>query len=55
MFLTQPLHKGRREKPEAIAVVCGDTRLAFVEFTDRVARLGAALRALTWRRVHASA
>ena len=46
MFLTQPLHKGRREKPEAIAVVCGDTRLAFVEFTDRVARLGAALRAL---------
>ena len=46
MILTQPLHKGRREKPEAMAVVFGEHRLSFSRFTDRVARLGAALRAL---------
>ncbi len=46
MILTQPLHKGLREKPDAMAVVYGDTRLAFRDFTARVARLGAALRAL---------
>jgi acyl-CoA synthetase (AMP-forming)/AMP-acid ligase II len=27
MFLTQPLHKGRREKARATAVVCGSRRL----------------------------
>jgi acyl-CoA ligase (AMP-forming) (exosortase A-associated) len=46
MSLTQPLHKGRREKPNEIAVVSGSTRLSFGEFTDRVARLGAALQKL---------
>ena len=46
MFLTQPLHKGRREKGKATAVVCGGTRLDFAGFTDRVARLGAVLRQL---------
>jgi len=46
MFLTQPLHKGRREKGKATAVVCGGKRLDFAEFTGRVSRLGAVLRQL---------
>lgn len=46
MFLTQPLHKGRREKGKATAVVCGGKRLDFAAFTGRVARLGAVLRQL---------
>ena len=46
MFLTQPLHKGRREKARETAVVCGATRLDFGTFTDRVARLGGALKQL---------
>ena len=46
MILTQALHKGRREQPEALAVACGDTRLSFSRLTDRVARLASALRAL---------
>ena len=36
MFLTQPLHKGRREKAKAIAIVCGGTSLDFATFTDPV-------------------
>ncbi|MDP9901078.1 long-chain-fatty-acid--CoA ligase [Variovorax ginsengisoli] len=46
MILTQPLHKGRRESPDATAVVCGDTRLNFGQFAERASRLGAALQAL---------
>ncbi|MGJ7528350.1 long-chain-fatty-acid--CoA ligase [Variovorax sp. GB1P17] len=46
MFLTQPLHKGRREKGKATAVVCGKQRLSYGEFTDRVSRLGAVLKQL---------
>jgi acyl-CoA synthetase (AMP-forming)/AMP-acid ligase II len=46
MFLTQPLLKGRRENARATAVVCGNTRLDFGTFTDRVARLGAVLKQL---------
>lgn len=46
MFLTQSLHKARREKAGATAVVSGATRLDFGAFTDRVARLGAVLRQL---------
>ncbi|WP_398493310.1 long-chain-fatty-acid--CoA ligase [Variovorax sp.] len=46
MYLTQSLHKGRREKGEATAIVSGAHRLGFGEFTERVARLGAALRQL---------
>jgi acyl-CoA synthetase (AMP-forming)/AMP-acid ligase II len=46
MILTQPLHKGLREKPDATAVVCGNNRLTYREYTDRVARLGTALKAL---------
>jgi len=46
MFLTQPVHKGRREKGKATAVVCGKQRLSYGEFADRVARLGAVLKQL---------
>ncbi|TSD56707.1 long-chain-fatty-acid--CoA ligase [Variovorax sp. KBS0712] len=46
MFLTQPLHKGRREKARETAVVCGNHRLDFATLTDRVARLGAVLQQL---------
>ena len=46
MILTQPLHKSLREKPDALAVVFGDTRLSYRQFTDRVARLAAALHEL---------
>ena len=46
MILTQPLHKGRREKARELAVVCGARRLDFITFTDRVARLGAVLQQL---------
>ncbi|MBS0342284.1 MAG: hypothetical protein JSS56_17325, partial [Proteobacteria bacterium] len=46
MFLTQPLHKGRREKARETAVVCGSTRLDFGTLADRVARLAGALRHL---------
>ncbi|MFM9928225.1 long-chain-fatty-acid--CoA ligase [Variovorax sp. H27-G14] len=46
MFLTQPLHKGRREKGSAVAVVCGKQRLSYGELGDRVARLGAVLKQL---------
>lgn len=46
MFLTQALHKGRRESPYAAAVVCGSTRLDHRSFSDRVARLGAVLKQL---------
>lgn len=44
LYLTQPLHKARRERARETAVVCGATRLDFTQFTDRVARLGGALR-----------
>ncbi|RTD88695.1 long-chain-fatty-acid--CoA ligase [Variovorax atrisoli] len=46
MFLTQPLHKGRREKPKGTAIVCGATRQDFATLADRVARLGAVLKRL---------
>jgi len=46
MFLTQPLHKGRRETARATAIVCGATRLDFGTLADRVARLGAVLKQL---------
>jgi len=46
MFLTQPLHKGRREKAHETAVVCADRRLDFSTLADRVARLAGALRRL---------
>ena len=46
MYLTQPLHKALRERPRALATVCGARRHDFATFVDRVARLAAGLRAL---------
>jgi acyl-CoA synthetase (AMP-forming)/AMP-acid ligase II len=43
MHLTQPLHKGLRERPRATVLVCGIRRLSFERFVDRVARLAGAL------------
>lgn len=44
MNLTLGLHRARRIKGEAEAVVCGDRRLSWSGFVDRIARLAAALR-----------
>jgi acyl-CoA synthetase (AMP-forming)/AMP-acid ligase II len=46
MYLTQALHKALREQPDRDAVICGAERLSFARFTDRVARLAGALKAL---------
>jgi non-ribosomal peptide synthetase component E (peptide arylation enzyme) len=46
MQLTQPLHKGLREQPGAVASVSGKHRLTFRGLHDRVARLAAGLRSL---------
>lgn len=46
MYLTQPLHKARRERPGAIATIQGDRIADNATFIDRVARLAGALRAL---------
>lgn len=46
MFLTLPLHKGRRERARETAVVFSGKRLDFSTFADRVARLAGALRRL---------
>jgi len=46
MNLTQMLHKGLMERPQAVALVCGERRRTFAEFADRTARLAGALQAL---------
>jgi acyl-CoA synthetase (AMP-forming)/AMP-acid ligase II len=46
MYLTQPLHKALRERPQTTATICGARRHSFAVFVDRVARLAAALREL---------
>ncbi|HYD66848.1 long-chain fatty acid--CoA ligase [Azospirillum sp.] len=46
MHLTQPVHKGRYERPGALALVFRDRRRTFAELADRVARLAGALRGL---------
>ena len=46
MYLTQPLHKGLFERPQATVLVCGQRRSTFTQFVNRVARLAAALKAL---------
>lgn len=46
MYLTQPLHKAKREHPNDEAVVFGERRHSFAELTDRVARLAGALQDL---------
>ena len=45
MQLTQPLHKGLQEKPQATVLICGERRRDFTTFVDRVARLAAVLQA----------
>lgn len=49
MHLTQALHKGVSQVPQATAVVFGERRRSFAEVAGRVARLAAALRALGLR------
>lgn len=46
MYLTQPLHKGRRERPDMPAVVSGDESLSYRQFSHRVACLASVLREL---------
>ncbi|ASK35635.1 long-chain-fatty-acid--CoA ligase [Alloalcanivorax mobilis] len=46
MYLTQPLHKARRETPDVEAVIYADRRHTFAAFTDRVATLAGVLRGL---------
>lgn len=46
MYLTQPLHKGKRERPDVQAVVFAERRHSFAEFTGRVARLAGVLQRL---------
>lgn len=46
MYLTQPLHKGKRENPNGEAVIFGARRWTFAELHDRVAILGGVLREL---------
>ena len=46
MQLTQALHKALLQKPESIALICGERRQSFTAFVARVARLAAVLRML---------
>lgn len=46
MHLTQFLHKGLMERPQAVALVCGARRSSFAAFADRASRFAAALQAL---------
>ncbi len=46
MYLTQPLHKAKRECPDQEMLVFEGRRHTFGDFTDRVARLAGVLRAL---------
>jgi acyl-CoA synthetase (AMP-forming)/AMP-acid ligase II len=46
MYLTQALHKGLIEQPDALAAVCGDEQRSHAELVDRVARLAGGLQSL---------
>src|SRR5690606_10920530 len=46
MYLTQPIHKGLRERPNEVAAVCGTRQLTREQLADRVARLAGALQRL---------
>ncbi|MBP6901788.1 MAG: long-chain fatty acid--CoA ligase [Burkholderiaceae bacterium] len=46
MYLTQPVHKGLRERPNDLAAIFNDERLTRAQFAERVARLAGALQAL---------
>jgi acyl-CoA synthetase (AMP-forming)/AMP-acid ligase II len=49
MHLTQPIHKGLHEKPDATAIVFRDRRLTWASLAERVARCAAVLRAIGLR------
>ncbi|QBY55393.1 long-chain-fatty-acid--CoA ligase [Cupriavidus oxalaticus] len=46
MYFTQGLHRAVRQQPDTVAVCCGDERLTFAQFAQRVASLAGALRRL---------
>ncbi|MFD1811533.1 acyl-CoA synthetase [Rhodococcus gannanensis] len=46
MHLTQPLHRNRQQRPDAVATICGDRSLTHTETYDRVAALAGGLRSL---------
>ncbi len=46
MSLTQSIHKGRREKADETAAICGDERRSWAELAGRIERLAGALAAL---------
>jgi acyl-CoA synthetase (AMP-forming)/AMP-acid ligase II len=46
MHLTQPLHRNRQQRPDAVATICGDRSLTHTETYDRVAALAGGLRGL---------
>ena len=46
MYLTQPLHKARRERPVDLFTIHGDRRQTNAVFADRVARLAGGLKSL---------
>ncbi|MGV9410774.1 acyl-CoA synthetase [Nocardia sp. NPDC003693] len=46
MYLTQGLHRGAQQHPDAPMTICGDRTRTFAETKDRVARFAGALREL---------
>lgn len=46
MYLTQPIHKAARERPDALVTVFGERRQSAARFAERVARLAAGLTSL---------
>jgi acyl-CoA synthetase (AMP-forming)/AMP-acid ligase II len=46
LYLTQPVHKAVRQCPQAPAIVCGERRLTFTEFANRLSQLAAVLQQL---------
>ena len=45
LYLTQGIHKGLREKPNAVAITLGAQTRSYGELADRVARLAGVLQA----------
>jgi acyl-CoA synthetase (AMP-forming)/AMP-acid ligase II len=43
--LTFALHKARRERPDRVAIICGDRRTTYAELADRVERLASSMQA----------
>ena len=46
MYMTQPVHKGLREQPNATAAICGADRVTRAELAGRVAQFAGALQRL---------